>query len=103
MVQTEIINILKNYLNLVKAEGISVDKAFLYGSYLNNAQTEESDIDLMVVTRNLCDDNTAGKIWSLTRTVNSKIEPYIIDKNRFENDNSSPLIDFVKKKGLEIL
>ena len=103
MVQTEIINILKNYLNLVKAEGVSVDKAYLYGSYLNNAQTEESDIDLMVVTRNLCDDNTIGKIWSLTRTVNSKIEPYIIDKNRFENDNASPLVDLVRKKGLKIL
>jgi len=44
----------------------------------------------------------AGKIWSLTRKVNSKIEPYLVDKDRFLNNDSSPLIDLVKRTGLEI-
>jgi len=34
------------------------------------------------------DDYLAGKIWSLTQKVNSKIEPYLVGKTRFYNDNS---------------
>jgi hypothetical protein len=36
----------------------------------------------MVVTEN-GDDYMAGRIWSLTRKVNSKIEPHIVEKRRF--------------------
>ena len=103
MAKNEIIEILKSYIFLLRAEGIKIDKAFLYGSYLNNTETIESDIDLMLVTENENDDYLAGKIWKLTRKINSKIEPFIIGANRFNNDDNSPLVDLVKRTGLEIL
>lgn len=99
MAKREVIEILKKYLFLLQTEGISVDKAFLYGSYLSDSARDESDIDLMIVTEN---DNLVGKIWSLTKKVNSKIEPYLVGKKRFHSDENSPLIDIVKKTGLEI-
>lgn len=102
MVKSEIIEILRKYIYLLRAEGISVDKAFLYGSYLSNTETNDSDIDLMIVTENENDDYIAGKIWSLTQKVNSKIEPYLVGTNRFYNNDNSPLIDLVKRTGLEI-
>jgi hypothetical protein len=34
--------------------------------------------------------------------VNSKIEPYLVGKGRFLNNDNSPLIDLVKRTGLEI-
>ncbi len=102
MVKSEIIEILRKYIYLLRAEGISVDKAFLYGSYLSNTETNDSDIDLMIVTENESDDYIAGKIWSLTQKVNSKIEPYLVGTNRFYNNDNSPLIDLVKRTGLEI-
>ncbi len=52
MTQIEIIEISRNYIDLLRTEGIMVDKAFLYGSYLTNTATNESDIDLMIVTEN---------------------------------------------------
>jgi len=52
MTQIEIIEISRNYIDLFRTEGIMVDKAFLYGSYLTNTATNESDIDLMIVTEN---------------------------------------------------
>jgi predicted nucleotidyltransferase len=102
MAKSEIIEILKKYILVLRSEGITVDKAYLYGSYLTNTANDDSDIDIMIVTENE-DDNLAGKIWSLTRKVNSKIEPYLVGKGRFNGNETSPLIDLVKKTGLEII
>lgn len=102
MAKNEIIKILKSYIFLLKSEGISVYKAYLYGSYLSNTATKDSDIDLMIVTDNEYDDYIVGKIWSLTKKVNSKIEPFLIGSNRFNSNDNSPLIDLVKRTGLEI-
>lgn len=101
MANREIIEILKKYITVLRSEGITIDKAYLYGSYLSNTATEDSDIDIMIVTENE-DDYLTGKVWSLTKKVNSKIEPYLVGKNRFINNYNSPLIDLVKRTGLEI-
>lgn len=101
MAQREAVEILKKYIFVLRSEGITVDKAYLYGSYLSNTATEDSDIDVMIVTDNE-NDYLTGKIWSLTRKVNSKIEPYLVGKDRFNCNDNSPLIDLVKRTGLEI-
>lgn len=102
MAKNEVIEILRKYVYLLRAEGISIDKAFLYGSYLSNTATNDSDIDLVIVMEDENDDYLAGKIWSLTKKVNSKIEPYLVGQDRFYNNDNSPLIDLVKSTGLEI-
>lgn len=102
MAKSEVIEILKKYISLLRAEGITVDKAFLYGSYLSNTATDESDIDLMIVTKNENDDYLAGKIWSLTPKINSRIEPFLVGVDQFYANENSPLIDLVKRTGLEI-
>jgi len=101
MVKREIIEILKKYIFVLRSEGISIDRAYLYGSYLSNTATDDSDIDVMIVTDSE-DDYQTGKIWSLTRKVNSKIEPYLVGKRRFYTNENSPLIDLVKRTGIEI-
>ena len=102
MAKIEVIEILSTYIKLLRSEGIFVEKAFLYGSYLTNTATKDSDIDLMIVTDDDTDDYLAGKIWNLTRKVNSRIEPFIVGSNRFNSNDNSPLIDLVKRIGLEI-
>jgi len=101
MAKREIVEILKKYIFVLRSEGITIDKAYLYGSYLSNTATEDSDIDVMIVIENE-DDYLTGRIWSLTKKVNSKIEPYLVGKGRFMNNEVSPLIDLVKRIGLEI-
>ena len=104
MDRREIIESLKKYIVLLKTEGISVEKAFLYGSYSLDTETDHSDIDLMIVTNNVDADNDAiiGKIWKLTKKINTKIEPFLVGVDRFNKNNYSPLIDLVKKSGIEI-
>jgi predicted nucleotidyltransferase len=104
MAKKEIINLLKQYVALLKSEGIAVEKAFLYGSYSLGTETDDSDIDLMIVTNDSDADNdfVVGKIWQLTKNINTKIEPFLVGLNRFNQNNFSPLIDLVKAKGVKI-
>ncbi|VAW23497.1 hypothetical protein MNBD_BACTEROID01-2566 [hydrothermal vent metagenome] len=105
MVKREIIESIRRYILLLKTEGITVEKAYLYGSYSTGTAKGSSDIDLMIVINNFDanDDFVAGKIWRLTRKVDTKIEPFLIGIDRFNNSNDSPLINLIKKRGVEIV
>jgi predicted nucleotidyltransferase len=102
MAKNEVIEILKSFIFLLKSEGIAVEKAYLYGSYLSGSATNDSDIDILVVTNDGNDDYLAGKIWQLTRKINTRIEPFIIGTDRFDSNDNSPLIDLIKRNGLQI-
>ena len=99
------IELIKQYLAILSNEGISIEKAFLYGSYLNNSATDESDIDLMLVSNNIdsTNDLLIGKIWYLTKKINTKIEPFIVSTQKFISDESSPLIQLVKSEGFQVV
>jgi len=104
MATNEVIELLRKYVALLNTEGISVYKAYLFGSYSTNTATEFSDIDVMIVSNSLeePDDNVTGKAWKLTRKINSKIEPFLIGLNKFNDDSSSPLLSIIKTKGIVI-
>ena len=104
MATNEVIELLKKYVSLLNSQGISVYKAYLFGSYSTNTASDSSDIDVMIVSDNCdeTDDLAAGKMWKLTRNVNTRIEPFLIGKNKFNNDNSSPLVSLIKTQGIEI-
>lgn len=104
MANKEVIELLKKNIVLLNSEGISVNKAFLFGSYSNDTASEYSDIDVMIVSDKYdeTDDITVGKIWNLTRKINTKIEPFLIGKEKFMDD-TSPLISMIKKEGIAII
>lgn len=104
MPKTEVIELLKEYITLLNSNGISVYKAFLFGSYSSNTANDASDIDVMIVSEKYdeTDDEAVGKIWKLTRLVSTKIEPFMIGKNKYNSDDNSPLIEQIKTKGIEL-
>jgi predicted nucleotidyltransferase len=105
MARSEVIELLKTYIFLLNSEGISVEKAYLFGSYITDTANESSDIDVMIVSDKYDenDDLVIGKIWKLTRKISTKIEPFLIGKIKFKEDNSSPLISMIKQQGIEII
>jgi len=105
MVNKEVIEMLKKYIQLLNSEGISVEKAYLFGSYSTGSASENSDIDVMLVsdTYDENDDITFGKAWLLTRKINTKIEPYLVSRRSFEKESGSPLISLVKEQGIEFM
>ena len=104
MAKKKIINKAIQYIKILNNEGILIEKAYLYGSAAKEDETYESDIDLMLVSSQFDQNNDLlfGKIWSLTKKVDSRIEPYIIGQKKFENDEISPIIQKVKDQGIEL-
>lgn len=104
MAKREIIDLLRKYIMLLNAEGIQVNKAYLFGSYSNDTASENSDIDVMIVSDKYDETNdmASGKIWRLTRKISTKIEPILIGGKKFREDDVSPLVSMIKSKGIEI-
>ena len=104
MPQEKIIRLIQKYVALLNDEGLSVRKAFLFGSYASGLATRDSDIDVMIVSDKYdgTDDRAAGKMWQLTKRVHTGIEPFLIGMDKFMNDESSPLISSIKQNGIEV-
>ena len=95
---------MKNYCLLLSSSGIPVTKAILFGSYSRNEATPESDIDILIVSKLFDKQNDMLKVkaWRLTEKINNKIEPYIIGLQKYETDDISPILQIIKKEGIEI-
>ena len=93
-----------DFVHLLKNNGYNIERVFLYGSYSRGDYNNDSDIDVMLVMGNESelDDLAKGRIWALTLKTDSRIEPYIISTKKFSNDDISPLLQIVKKEGIEI-
>ena len=104
MVRREVIDIIKRYIQNLNISGIPVNKVFLYGSYARNEATEESDIDVLLISDvfDTTDDRILAKPWSLSLRVDHRIEPYPVGTKQFLSDDVSPLIEIVKQEGIEI-
>lgn len=104
MAKKEVITLIRKFLKRLFQEGIPIEKAFLYGSYARGEQDEESDIDVMLVSEvyDKNDDRTVGKTWRISMSIDTRIEPYTVGKQRFLTDEFSPLLQIVKEEGLEI-
>lgn len=98
------LNIIKNYIDSLKAENINLSKVILYGSYAKGTANESSDIDLILVAPEFDEDRDKylGTIWKLTEQSNFMIEPYTVGLKRFLSDDISPIIQIAKKEGYEI-
>lgn len=104
MADEQIITAIKNYIYLLNDEGFGINRAFLYGSYASGKNSESSDIDLMLLSESLDekDNQKKSRAWILTKKIDSRIEPYLVNINRFDKDENSPLFEIVRREGLEI-
>lgn len=105
MSQREVIEKLRKYCVLLNSSGITVEKAFLYGSWARGTALADSDIDVMIVSSQFDSDDHSvkAKAWRMTEKIDLKIEPYTVGLNKFMNDKVSPLVQLVREHGVEIL
>jgi len=85
---------------LLLGNHFDLESVYLFGSFANNTNREDSDIDVAVVVKNISGDYFAVNplLWKLRRQIDDRIEPILIDKN---NDKSG-FLDEVKRNGIEI-
>ena len=83
------IQLVKQYLELVKKRGISIEKCFLYGSYATNTANRLSDIDFIIISNLFSEKEGTSKyedlLWKLTMRVDPRLEPRLLSKESFES------------------
>lgn len=100
-------NKVKNYVlqfgRLLEQEGIPVSKLVIFGSYAKNTASEDSDIDVCVVSSKFGKDTIDEMqfLFKQRRKIDSRIEPYPASITEF-NTVQSPLMWEIRKFGLEI-
>ena len=85
---------------LLLGNHFDIESVYLFGSFANDTNREDSDIDVAVVVKNISGDFFAVNplLWKLRRQIDDRIEPILIDKN---NDKSG-FLDEIKRSGIEI-
>ena len=99
MDKNEAILIAKKYLSRIR-DFITLEKAFLFGSYIHGTQSEDSDIDIGIFVKSINDDyfNTLKKLYKVRRGIDIRIEPHLYIA---ENDQSG-FSEEVEKVGIPL-
>ncbi len=99
MDKREVIKKVMQY-KLLLGNHFDLESVYLFGSFANDTNREDSDIDVAVVVKNISGDFFAVNplLWKLRRQVDDRIEPILIEKN---NDKSG-FLDEIKRNGIEI-
>lgn len=101
--QSTALNIAQDYLREVRALGVGVRKAVLFGSFARNRQHEWSDIDIALFADDFVglaslDKERFRSLHLLPKFFS--IEVHTFPFTRFEAND--PFVDEVKKTGIEI-
>jgi len=95
------LRVARDYVGCLVADKYKVKNAFLFGSYANNRQREDSDIDIALVLDDYDDTiEEFSRLMRLRRKIDLRIEPHPISALNFRRNN--PFVAGVKK-GLKIV
>lgn len=81
-IKEEINAIAKKYAKLVKEE-MQVDSIYLFGSFVNDSYTYDSDIDIAVIADDFSGDiiEDTLKLMRIRRKIDTRIEPHPLRKD----------------------
>ncbi|MGD9157132.1 MAG: nucleotidyltransferase domain-containing protein [Desulfobacteraceae bacterium] len=104
MVDTKIREMINELVNLLKANGIKVEKTLLYGSYASGLSHVDSDVDVAIVSPDFGKDRFEERkfLYKLAWQIDPRISPIPISKEAFIKDTWIPLIHEIKQKGVEV-
>jgi len=105
VVNPTIVEIVKNYLNVVRQHGVNARFAVLYGSQARGDARDWSDIDVVV----LCPEfdggytrDTIKVLWRMRAVTDSRIEPVPCGLKEWESGDGRPIIEIARREGVEI-
>ena len=105
MVERSVLETVRTYLEAVRAEGISVERAIVFGSQVKGTANEWSDIDLVVVSAAFdgpSAESAVDTLWMARVATRGHIEPIGCGIQRWEKDDGSPLLAIVREEGVEV-
>lgn len=99
-----ILKSVKEYVSVLQKE-ISVQKVIIYGSYAKGTFNKDSDIDIVIVSKNFGknphEDNVYlwSKLWKISE---KRIEPRAYSTKDFQSTYMSPLLYEIHQHGIKI-
>lgn len=101
MDQRVAIKIAEKYVNHLKNNKFTVQKAYLFGSYVSGKYNEDSDIDLAIVMDTLPNSfTTQVELMKISRKFDTRIEPHPFEESDFNTTN--PFANEILKNGIRI-
>lgn len=91
--------IITEYLALLKKHDVTFKKVYLFGSQISGNVTDDSDIDLAIVSDDFSGDTIEDSLYltKLRRQVDSRIEPHPFLTSEFSEDD--PFVQEIIKHG----
>lgn len=104
MVDTEIKQIIKRFVDTLAKKGIRIEQVILYGSYVSGNVHSGSDLDLAIVSPDFGKDRfEEGKLLLQTAwRIDPRLQPIPISSEAFEKNTWVPLIHEIREKGIEM-
>jgi len=98
MVKKEIKEIVNRYVDVLRVEGIEIEKVVLFGSYARGTAHEDSDIDVAIICKNFDFDPIEQnmKLWKLAVRVDTRLAPVFISPLEYEEEYI-PIVPEIKK------
>lgn len=100
---TNVIIIAEQFIELVRKSGITVTDAYLFGSYSKNQAKKHSDIDISIISPTFKGVRQTNRIrlMKISNKVSDLIEPHPMSNDEFLN----PYDPFVRevKKGIRLI
>ncbi len=102
LVSDEIVETLKEFLNMVSNNGLRIERAIIFGSYAKGNADKWSDIDVALVSK----DFTGVRFYDRKKLnrclikIDSRIEIHPFKPEDFTRDNL--FVDQILKDGIEI-
>lgn len=101
MSRQDVLRLASLFVSKVKAEGIPIQKAFLFGSWAKGSATNESDIDICIVSPVFGKDYTSEitRLLTIAQTVDNRIES-VPFKSGDIDDRFSSLANEIRETGI---
>ncbi len=98
-----IVSDVKRYIDELNKNGIPIQRAILFGSWVKGSAAEESDVDIALISSVFTDDRFQDrrKIVPFRRKINNRIEPMPFTPHTF--DMGGNLVDEIVQFGETII
>lgn len=104
MVESETINNIKKFRNVLVKKGIRVTKTILYGSRATGKFHRDSDIDVAVISPDFGNDRfeEGTRLFKIAYKIDPRLEPVPVSPESYEKDTWLPLIYEIRENGVEV-
>jgi predicted nucleotidyltransferase len=105
MVESTVVNAVRQYLAVLPTVGIHASRAVLYGSFARGEADQDSDIDLVVIAPEFdvgCDSDVIKRLWETTILADVRIEPIPCGEREWESGDGRPILEIARREGVVI-